>query len=311
MSISRLKSKWLLLSLIIISMIFFLSCSDHNSTTNQSASVYIIGKIDPTKTTELSGSPIKDITKVQLVLTRMNPNGSIDRISHNVVSPDGAGNFILKTDSTNFEYAIVVANMNGQIWKTVVEKSWNPGDSIHIAPITDETTVETDVFNRINMNKGDRSPDFQTVQNAIDAELARTIRGNAVKIASLAEAIEAHYSSGRNETSSTLPIKDASLVMNTTPQFYAQTHGNIDLNNDSEQILEDLIHALNDSRRVVHLSLQVEKHQDTTTSQETIKGGLNSEQNRLWEQLKNEVVNFIKTDKQPEISFEIRLQIHA
>lgn len=313
MSISFKKTKLLLLSLVIISAFLFVSCNDSESITNKSSTVKIIGRIDPELITALSGAPVDDFTQLRVILTRMNKDGSIDRISKEVISPDKDGNFTLTTDTVDLNYAIVVAKHGGQEWKTVIEQPFKLGDTIHISSITNETTVETDVYNRLQMNKKNDMPDFRSVQNSIDPGLANSIRGNAVKIAAIAKALASgstqQFRQLRNH--STLPVENAAIAENNTPEFSAQIHGDIHLDEITRQTLDNLVRSLDGSTRDIHLELQVDKKNNRTTAEEIVKGGLNAAQDKLWEQLKNQIVRSVKSDKKQEISFEIRLQMHA
>jgi len=312
MSISLKKTRLLLLSLVIITA-YLVKCNDSQSITNKSSTVNINGRIDPELATELSGALIQDLTQIQVVLTRMNNDGSIDRISNKVSSPDQDGNFTLHTATVDLNYAIVVAEFAGQEWKTVIEQPFKLGDTIQIPPITNETTVETDVYNRLRMNQDKNVPDFSFVQNFVDPELAQSIRGNAVKIAAIAKAIESgaiqqFHQSGNN---SALPVKNAAFVKGNAPEFSAQIHGEVHLNENTRQTLDNLVRSLDGAARDIHLELQVSKRHDRTTSEEVVKGGLNAAQNRLWKQLKDQIVRSVTSDKKQEISFEIRLQMHA
>jgi len=109
--------------------------------------------------------------------------------------------------------AIVVVSAVNSEWKTTVDKKIHTGDSVTIGQITDETTVETNVYNRLRMMNDSVNVTFHDVQQLIDPTLASSVRGNASRIATVAEAILSIDNIADPHQGSGLPVRNALEVL--------------------------------------------------------------------------------------------------
>ncbi|MCF7805850.1 MAG: hypothetical protein K9N46_16010 [Candidatus Marinimicrobia bacterium] len=140
---------------------------------------------DPTLNKSATGD--KDTA---VILARVTADGSLETVSSETVHTDVNGHFTLRTKIENEPHLVVVATRGSAEWRAVVSGTVEHKHTTYVAPLTRETTVETDVYLRMKMYDQLEAMTYADIQNRIDADVAAHAYGDAMAVSQLASAIE-------------------------------------------------------------------------------------------------------------------------
>lgn len=115
---------------------------------------------------------------------------SLEAIS-DTTHTDAAGNFSLTCEATNIRNVIVVATKGTKVWEAVVGSNLNSGGTEYCQPLTEQSTVEAQVYVMLSRSAGSGAVTYADVVEIVSSPVASAAENSATGIEKLAASIAA------------------------------------------------------------------------------------------------------------------------
>jgi hypothetical protein len=145
--------------------------------------------VDESNTTAIFGKSTTGVEGATVTLAQVQANGSLATVSSASVQTDVNGKFVVETSLHGVTNLVVVASKGVQTWKAVLSAQVRNGITVYASPLTVETTVEAEVYQRIVAQEDDRTVTTTDVGAYVNANVAASVQSNTTVIAQLATAI--------------------------------------------------------------------------------------------------------------------------
>lgn len=124
-------------------------------------------------------------------LAQVQSDGSLKTVSVSSVKTDASGNFSVSTDLTGVSDLVVVATNGAVSWEAVVSAQVEHGTTVHCQPLTDQTTVQAEVFAKVYADGKSGDVTTADIELYVSPSVAATVLSDANAISKLASALEA------------------------------------------------------------------------------------------------------------------------
>jgi hypothetical protein len=211
MNINKFTGKFTLILLLLVGSFFLFHCSQESVEEVHQPLTIIHGSVlsDGKEKSQKQGIP-----NASVVVTKIHDNGVVENITHEPTFTDEQGEFIIKTAARDAGNLVLVAKLNGKQWKAITKDKPEDNQKIIEITLTDETTIETEVFNRIKTIQNYHEVKISDIQKKITPEIARKVKGNVVAIAKLAELIYQEITDENLDNVTVISGKEISFTAN-------------------------------------------------------------------------------------------------
>jgi hypothetical protein len=137
----------------------------------------------------VQGNGAVPVAGATVTLHRIDNDGDLEEVGEGSVTSSPIGLFSIETSLDNARNLIVVAESGNNEWQAIVTGEAEHGETIQVAPLTTETTVEAKVYQRIVAQGDEDDVSVADVLAYIDADLAAQVANNEVVIDAIADAL--------------------------------------------------------------------------------------------------------------------------
>ena len=175
----------------------FIGCSKSNSgnpvSSQQMSTVTgeVYGQQGLAKRAAVSSINATGIQGATVTLAQVQADGSLKTVSVASSKTDATGHFSVSTDLTGVSDLVVVANQGTSQWEAVVSAPVAQGSTVECQPLTDQTTVQAQIFARVFQDGKSGEVSTSDIQLYVSPTVAASVMGNASAVAQLATALEA------------------------------------------------------------------------------------------------------------------------
>ena len=175
----------------------FIGCSKSNSgnpvSTQQMSTVTgeVYGQQGLAKRGEASSTDGAGIQGATVILAQVQADGSLKTVSVASSKTDASGHFSVSTDLTGVSNLVVVATQGTSQWEAVVSAAVAQGTTVECQPLTDQTTVQAQIFAKVFQDGKSGEVSTSDIQLYVSPTVAVSVMGNAGAVAQLATALEA------------------------------------------------------------------------------------------------------------------------
>jgi len=190
MDIPQIYRMFTIIGLIVI---WGLASCENPSTVSQADYSVVKGRIADENAQAGMAKATSDVKDVAVFLARVRTDGSMETVSQETVHTDASGRFAIRTRVENENNLIVVASRGAAQWRAVVSGNLENGKTTYCAPLSRETTVETEVYSRIRLYNDTKTITYADIQHQISPRVAAEVYGDAVAISQIASSIETGF----------------------------------------------------------------------------------------------------------------------
>ncbi|MCF8420267.1 MAG: hypothetical protein K9G63_15390 [Melioribacteraceae bacterium] len=182
-------------SLLILSVIP--GCSDDDGPTNppvENQTSMISGKVTgkPASGNTPKLSSLQTVEGAAVFAARVKADGSLEVISDTVMT-NASGEFTLETEVEGESDVMIIGNKNSSEWKSVVSAELKHNTTVYCAPLSEESTAESEVYAELIGDGNAGMVSYADVQLFISSETAAEINSTSTLAAKIAGAIYAEY----------------------------------------------------------------------------------------------------------------------
>jgi hypothetical protein len=167
------------LAACLVPVLVLSGCSDDDDVDNDLSRVE--GRVQGNGAVPVAGATV--------TLNRIEDDGTLEDVSEASVTSSPIGFFSIETSLNNTRNLIVVAEEGNNEWQAIVTGEVEHGETIEVAPLNRETTVEAKVYREIVADGHDDEVSVADVTTYIDANLANAIFTNDAAIEQVADAM--------------------------------------------------------------------------------------------------------------------------
>ncbi|MCL5035194.1 MAG: hypothetical protein M1395_08860 [Bacteroidetes bacterium] len=182
----------------------FIGCSKSNSgnpvSTQQMSTVSgeVYGQQGLAKRAEVSSINATGIQGATVTLAQVQADGSLKTVSVASSKTDASGRFSVSTDLTGVSNLVAVATEGTTQWEAVVSAAVAQGTTVECQPLTDQTTVQAQIFAKVFQDGKSGDVTTADIQLYVSPSVAASVMGNASATAQLATALEAEADAQSN-----------------------------------------------------------------------------------------------------------------
>ncbi len=182
---------------VIVLSATFVGCSKSNSgnpvSSQQVATISgeVYGQQGLAKRAEGSSADLTGIQGATVTVAQIQADGSLKTVSVSPVKTDASGKFSVSTTLTGVSNLVVVATQGTTQWEAVVTAAVAQGSTVECQPLTDQTTVQAQVYAKAFQDGKSGVVTTSDTQLYISPSVAESVVGNISAIDQLATAIEA------------------------------------------------------------------------------------------------------------------------
>lgn len=332
MIILRTAGKYVILILLICGSFFLNSCAKETVPETSPLMAVIEGKV-----LETEHNTTVPVPGASVVITRIHSNGLVENVTSAKAYTDKSGYFKIQTEVFDESHLVVVAKNYDKIWKTTLIEPLTPGSNVTNVILNAESTVETEIFNRLKIVGKQSAVSFYYIEQTVTLENARKLLDNAVEIAKMAESIlhrvhnnldisVSNYQNKSHEISTPRDGKASSTQRNPAiyiqspnnkrvahrddPRIFLQVSGDVPLTDNAREILDIFARRFGTVNGNRELKIVAKKTRIATRVNEEISGTLSSGQRELIQQLKHRMQNDFEEIDRVDIRLEIRVVLY-
>ncbi len=126
-----------------------------------------------------------------VTLAQVQADGSLKTVSVSSARTDASGSFSVVTDLTGVSDLVVVATNGAVSWEALVSAQVEHGTTVHCQPLTDQTTVQAEVFAKVLADGKSGEVTTADIELYVSQSVAAAVLSDANAITKLAAALEA------------------------------------------------------------------------------------------------------------------------
>ncbi len=316
-----IAGKYVFLAMIITGSFYLISCGESEVGNSIGSHAVIEGRVF---TSDNNGKPTP-VQGASIVLTKIQPNGAVEKVCVSTAYSDKTGYFRVKTDAFNIAHLVVVAKHHDNTWKETLNAPLTADSRIEDIRIDEETTVETEIYNRLKLVGKHEKITIAEIESYVDFSIAQAIVQQPVEIANLAESIFEEITQDPHQAISEIQPKiqqfQGVIIRRSSPEaipfqelssarVFLRVKGDVPLTENARRILDSFAKQFGTYTGNRSVIIKIHKQNAQTTVNRDISGAISKDQELLIEQLKNRIRMDINNLHQADIHLTIGIYLH-